>query len=171
MADTNLTRTLHTTTAQDDQSPVPTGPGGGGKPVQITRARRWVRGPRLCSVSFSLSRYHLSTEQINFIGPSTGHSATESRTFRFNVQIFSLFTLSGGPENFPPPRGPNPLSAAMPIDGGNFRGKNFLICPSYFWHRILCRSVPASRRSKRAPSSFNVAKTSNLWKMCHEFKR
>ena len=144
---------------------------GGGKPVQISRAWRW--GPDY--VVYVLTSHDniiiYLLYKLTFFGPSSGHSATESRSFRFSVKIFSLFALYGGPEFPPPGRGcPNPLSAALSIYEGNFR-KNFSPCSSCLWHRVLCRSVPASRRSKRPPSSFTVAKTSDLRKMCHEFKR
>ena len=93
---------------------------GGGKPVQISRAWRW--GPDY--VVYVLTSHDniiiYLLYKLTFFGPSSGHSATESRSFRFSVKIFSLFALYGGPE-FPPPREGVPKSAL----GGsvNIRGK------------------------------------------------
>jgi len=97
--------------------------------------------------------------KLTFSGPSTGNSATESRSFRFSVKIFKPVRPLCRARKFFFPRGPNPLSAVPANRRGKIQGKNFSPCLSYLRHRVLCRSVPASRRSKRPPSSLTAAKT------------
>jgi hypothetical protein len=71
-----------------------------GKLVQITGARRSGTGPGagLCCVCFSLSRWYdyLSIVQISAFRPSLSHSASESQSFRFSVNIFSRSAVAWG---------------------------------------------------------------------------
>jgi hypothetical protein len=52
---------------------------------------KWGPGPRLSGVCFGLRRQHhyLSTVQVNPFRPDQSHSATDIRSFRFIVKIFS----------------------------------------------------------------------------------
>jgi hypothetical protein len=105
--------------------------GGGGKPVQIIRART-----RLSCICFCLSRlYHyLLTVQINRFRPNPSQIATESQFFWFSVKIFSRSTLAGGPEKIIH-RGPNTLSEALHSVNENILW--FFLCHTW----SLCESV------------------------------
>jgi hypothetical protein len=65
------------------------------------------RSPTMLHNFFGLSRYHLSTVQINPFRQSPSHSATERQSFRFSVKICSRSALAGGSEKVPPPK-PDP---------------------------------------------------------------
>jgi hypothetical protein len=70
------------------------------------------RGPTVLHMFLSFSAVSLFVDlQINPFITSPSYSATDSQSFRFSVNIFSRPTVRGG--DFPPNRGPNPLSTAL----------------------------------------------------------
>ena len=88
--------------------------GDGGRPVQISGAQLFERGPEawtLLYTSFCLSLWdhYLSIVRINPSRPSPSHSATDSQSSLFGVKIFSRSALVGrGEKMFPPGLQPAP---------------------------------------------------------------
>jgi hypothetical protein len=59
--------------------------------------RKWPRCPRMLHMLCVSRQYHyLAVVQINPLRTNPSHSATETRSFRFSVKIFSRSAHAGG---------------------------------------------------------------------------
>ena len=82
----------------------------------------------------------MSTVKINPLRPSPSHSATESQSFRFSVQIFRRSALAGGPDTFFSP-GPEPAVGGPDGDEMDVISITTDMCAAINENESVCNSV------------------------------